>query len=80
PALYPFFYSTKSEDLLLIQINPIERRGAPKTAREITDRIDEITFNAALLREFRSIAFVNSLIDAGRIEHGEYKHIRMHRI
>ncbi|MBA8900082.1 MULTISPECIES: patatin-like phospholipase family protein [unclassified Phyllobacterium] len=80
PALYPFFYSTKAEDVLLIQINPIERRGAPKTAREITDRIDEITFNAALLREFRSIAFVNSLIDGGRLEHGEYKHIRMHRI
>ena len=80
PALYPFFYSSQSEDVLLIQINPIERRGTPKTAREITDRIDEITFNAALLRELRSIAFVNSLIDAGRLEHGEYRNIRMHRI
>ncbi|MHC1547592.1 patatin-like phospholipase family protein [Phyllobacterium sp. K27] len=80
PALFPFFYSSASEDVLLIQINPIERRGTPKTAREITDRIDEITFNAALLREFRSIAFVNSLIKAGRIEHGEYRNIRMHRI
>ncbi|WP_457298614.1 patatin-like phospholipase family protein [Phyllobacterium sp. P5_D12] len=80
PALYPFFYSSESEDVLLVQINPIERRGTPKTAREITDRIDEITFNAALLREFRSIAFVNSLIKAGRLEHGEYRNIRMHRI
>ncbi|MEK1890967.1 MAG: patatin-like phospholipase family protein [Phyllobacterium sp.] len=80
PALYPFFYSSESEDVLLIQINPIERRGTPKTAREISERIDEITFNAALLREFRSIAFVNSLIDAGRLQHGDYRHIRMHRI
>ncbi len=80
PALFPFFYSGASEDVLLIQINPIERRGTPQTARDITDRIDEITFNAALLREFRSIAFVNSLIKAGRIEHGEYRNIRMHRI
>ncbi|MRG54947.1 patatin-like phospholipase family protein [Phyllobacterium sp. SYP-B3895] len=80
PALYPFFYSSESEDVLLVQINPIERRGTPKTAREISERIDEITFNAALLREFRSIAFVNSLIDAGRLQHGDYRHIRMHRI
>ncbi|MCO4317532.1 patatin-like phospholipase family protein [Phyllobacterium sp. 21LDTY02-6] len=80
PALFPFFYSSASEDVLLIQINPIERAGTPKTAREISDRIDEITFNAALLREFRSIAFINSLIKAGRIEHGEYRNIRMHRI
>ena len=35
PALYPFFYSSESEDVLLIQINPIERKGTPKTAREI---------------------------------------------
>ncbi|HET9536215.1 MAG TPA: patatin-like phospholipase family protein, partial [Mesorhizobium sp.] len=46
----------------------------------IQNRIDEITFNAALLREFRSIAVVKELISAGRIPHGEYRDIRMHRI
>lgn len=80
PALFPFFYTSTIEDVLLIQINPILRKGAPTGAREIQARVDEITFNAALLREFRAIAFVKKLIAAGRLDHGEYKDIRMHRI
>jgi NTE family protein len=56
------------------------REGTPRSANEIQNRIDEITFNAGLLREFRSIAFVKELIAAGRLPHGEYRDIRMHRI
>ena len=80
PALYPFFYATPTEDVLLVQINPVIREGAPRSAREIQNRIDEITFNAAMLREFRAIAFVNDLIDSGRIDREHYRQIRMHRI
>lgn len=80
PALYPFFYATPVEDVLLIQINPALREGAPRSARDIQNRVDEITFNAAMLREFRAIAFVNELIDAGRIDRKDYRSIRMHRI
>ena len=71
---------TSTEDVLLVQINPVIREGVPRTANEIQNRIDEITFNAALLREFRAIAFIKELIAAGRIPHGEYRDIRMHRI
>src|SRR5690606_3550806 len=56
------------------------RNGAPRSARDIQNRIDEITFNAGLLREFRAIAFVNQLFESGRLEGGEYRNIRMHRI
>jgi NTE family protein len=80
PPLYPFFYASPVEDLLLVQINPVTRPGAPKSAREIQNRIDEITFNSGLLREFRAIAFVKELIAAGRIDAREYRDIRMHRI
>lgn len=80
PALYPFFYATPVEDVLLVQINPVLREGAPRSAREIQNRIDEITFNAGLMREFRAIAFVNELIEAGRIDRKHYRNIRMHRI
>ncbi|TIT90799.1 MAG: hypothetical protein E5W59_13360, partial [Mesorhizobium sp.] len=68
PALYPFFKTTATEDVLLVQINPVVRDGTPKSANEIQNRIDEITFNAGLLREFRSIAFVKELIAAGRVK------------
>lgn len=80
PALFPFFKAAESDDVLLVQINPVVREGTPKTANEIQNRVDEITFNAGLLREFRSIAFVKELIAADRLPHGEYRDIRMHRI
>ncbi|MDH4991378.1 patatin-like phospholipase family protein [Aquamicrobium lusatiense] len=80
PALFPFFRATETEDVLLVQINPVQREGVPTSSSEIQNRMDEIAFNAALLREFRAIAFVKELIAAGRLPHGEYRDIRMHRI
>ena len=80
PAIWPFFTETQSEDIILIQINPIERRETPKTAQEILERVSEVTFNASLLREFRAIDFVNRLIDEGKLEGGAYRRNRLHRI
>lgn len=80
PALFPFFRATETEDVLLVQINPVQREGVPTSSSEIQNRMDEIAFNAALLREFRAIAFVKELIAAGRLPHGDYRDIRMHRI
>ncbi len=80
PVLFPFFYETETADCLLVQINPIERQSTPRTAQEIQDRMNEITFNAALLREFRAIEFVRRLKEDGRLEDTDYKSIRMHRI
>ncbi len=80
PVLYPFFYETDCSDVLLVQINPVERKEAPRTARAIQDRINEITFNAGLLREFRAIEFVRRLKLEGRLDGTDYRDIRMHRI
>jgi NTE family protein len=51
PALFPLFYETTTDDILLVQINPLQRRQTPRTARDIHDRLNEITFNSNLLRE-----------------------------
>jgi NTE family protein len=80
PALYPLFYEPKSADVLLVQINPVERRETPREAQEIHSRLNEITFNAGLLRELRAIDFVVELIDKGRLAASEYKRVLMHRI
>src|SRR5919112_2041711 len=80
PALFPLFYETKSDDILLVQINPIERRATPKTAHAINNRLTEITFNSGLLRELRSIDFVLRLIDEGKLSPDAYKRVLMHRI
>ena len=80
PALFPLFYDTWSDDVLLVQINPVERRETPRTASEIQNRLNEITFNGNLLRELRAIEFVTRLIDDGKLSRKDYKRVLMHRI
>ena len=80
PPLYPLFYETDTPDVVLIQINPTERRQVPRTAREIVNRLNEITFNSTLLRELRAIDFVTRLIEEGKLSDEEYVKVHMHRI
>jgi NTE family protein len=84
PAIFPFFGATETEDVLVVQINPVERASTPTTQTEIMNRINEITFNSSLLGEFRAIDFVTRMIDQGRLPHGtgegEYRRINVHRI
>ena len=79
PADLPFLRATATEDVLIVQINPRERRKAPTRTREIMSRVNEITFNASLLSELRAVEFVNRLIDEGRlprgIGHGEFRRL-----
>ena len=80
PALFPLFYQTHCDDVMLVQINPLQRKELPTNARAIQDRLNEITFNGSLLRELRAIDFVNRLVDAGKLPVDEYKRVLMHRI
>jgi len=84
PAIFPFFGTTQSEDVLIVQINPRQRLTTPTSAQEISNRINEITFNSSLMSEFRAIDFVTRLIDQGRLDRGmtpgRYRRINVHRI
>ena len=84
PAIFPFFGATTAEDVLVVQINPVERASTPHTQTEIMNRINEITFNSSLLAEFRAIDFVTRLIDQGKLPRGtgegKYRRINVHRI
>ena len=80
PALHPLIYKTECVDVLLVQINPIEHQGVPDSANEIMERMNEITFNAALLSELRAIEFVRRLLAEGKLDGRRYKSVRMHRI
>ena len=84
PVIFPFFRTTSTEDVLVVEINPLERKSTPTSASEIMNRINEITFNSSLIDEFRAIDFVARLIDQGRLPRGtgpgEYRRINVHRI
>jgi len=80
PALFPFFDASRSDDVIIVQINPVFRQGAPRSAREIVNRMNEITFNSSLLREFRAIDFVTRLLEEGKLDRESYKQVLVHRI
>jgi len=80
PALWPLFENCVSDDVVLVQINPIKRPGAPTTARDIINRVNEITFNSSLLHDLRAIDFVTRLIEAGRLEGTGYRRMLLHAI
>jgi len=80
PAIWPLIYNTKSLDVLLVKINPLERPETPDTPEEIADRVNEITFNAGLIGELRAIEFVQRLVEQGRLGAGDYKNLRLHLV
>jgi NTE family protein len=80
PALYPLHYRTKATDIVIVHINPLYREELPKTASEIVSRINEISFNASLLRELRGIDFVNRLLDRGVLPEGSMKRNHVHSV
>lgn len=83
PALFPLFYETKSRDIMIVHINPIERDSTPKTAPEIMNRVNEISFNSSLLKEMRSVAFVKKLLEHDMLKDDykkQFKDILMHSI
>jgi NTE family protein len=84
PVIFPFFGTTTTEDVLVVQINPLVRQATPTSASEIVNRINEITFNSSLIGEYRAIDFVARLIDQGKLPRGtgpgQYRRINIHRI
>ena len=80
PALFPLFDPELPDDIVVVNINPIYRAEVPRSAPDILNRINEISFNAALLRELRAISFVNRLIRTGKLEKGVMKDVLVHMI
>ncbi|MFK7945535.1 MAG: patatin-like phospholipase family protein, partial [Paracoccaceae bacterium] len=80
PALFPLFYQSSSDDVIIVHVNPIERPEVPLTAPQIQNRINEISFNSSLLRELRNIDFVRRLISEGKLNPGEMKNVLIHSI
>ena len=80
PPIHPLIYRTDTSDVLLVQINPSVVPNLPADAMEIMDRVNEITFNAGLLAEMRSINFVHRLLEEGQFPPGKYKNVLLHHI
>ncbi len=80
PVIWPLIYNTEASDVLLVQINPLIRKGTPTTLEEIVNRMNEITFNSSLVAEMRAIRFVTRLLEEQKIDPRSYKKVLMHRL
>ena len=84
PSIFPLFGTTQTEDVLIVQINPVTRHVTPTSAQEIMNRLNEITFNSPLMGELRAIEFVARLIDNGHLPRGigpgKYRRVNVHRV
>ena len=65
PTITPLVRESDAHDTILIQINPRERRDTPRTASEILNRLNEISFNSPLMKELRMIALLRQAADPG---------------
>lgn len=80
PTLTPLIRECKSEDTILVQINPVERHGSPRSASEILNRLNEVSFNAVLLKELRMIALLRQVANPGDSEGARWAGMRIHRV
>jgi NTE family protein len=80
PALFPLFRGGRPADIVIVNINPLERAEVPQTSRQIQNRINEISFNSSLLRELRAIAFVQRLLSDGTLKQGRMNRVLVHMI
>jgi NTE family protein len=80
PTITPLVLECKSRDTILVPINPVERPGLPRGAREILDRVNEVSFNAVTLKELKMIALMRMVADPGTTEGSRWAGMRVHLV
>lgn len=80
PALYPLVDDCATQDMVVVQVNPLVRQQLPDTARDIINRINEITFNTSLIKELRSIELLQQLIESQDNDLDRSRAMRLHLI
>lgn len=71
PAIFPLVYECQSRDVVMVHLTPAERLEIPFTSYDIMNRMQEISFNAALIREMRAVAFINKRLVEGKMVEGK---------
>jgi NTE family protein len=71
PAIFPLIYNCDARDIVVVHITPAERPGVPTTSPAIMNRMQEISFNTTLIREMRTIAYLNRQIEDGKLGGGK---------
>ncbi len=65
PPMAPLIAETTTHDVVLVKINSINIRKVPTSARDIAERVNEISFNSSLISEMQMVHYRNELIRKG---------------
>ena len=80
PTMTPLIRESDALDTILVQINPVERPGTPTSARDILNRLNEVSFNGVLLKELRMMALLRNSANPKDREGARWAGMRIHRI
>jgi NTE family protein len=80
PTMTPLMQECVSNDTILVAINPVERPGVPRSARDILNRLNEVSFNAVLLKELRMMALLRRVAATDDAEVAHWSRMRIHMI
>jgi NTE family protein len=70
----------KPDELWVVQVNPQESEGEPRSLLEIKDRRNELAGNLSLNQELRFVERVNEWVEAGDLVADEYTHTEIRRL
>lgn len=66
PLLDPLIeHTADTDDILLVQINPVKINKVPSNIEEIKDRVNEISFNSSLMLELKILELKQKLAENG---------------
>jgi NTE family protein len=80
PTMTPLVRECVSQDIIIVPINPIKRTASPRSASEILNRLNEVAFNAVLLKELRMMAMLRRVAHPGDEEGAKWARMRIHRV
>ena len=80
PTITPLIRESDAHDTILVQINPRERPEIPRSASDIINRLNEVSFNSPLAKELRMIALLRQVVDPGTGEGARWAQMRTHWI
>src|SRR5262245_19053783 len=80
PTITPLIRECTSQDTIIVPINPVERKGTPRAASEILNRLNEVAFNAVLLKELRMMALLRRVANPSNQEGEKWAKMRVHSV
>jgi NTE family protein len=67
-------------DFIIVRIDPVIRKEMPSSARDIHDRVTELSFNTTFWMELSAIAAVLQLVEEGELDRERFGRLFFHAI